>query len=58
MIFNALEITELKIPPANCLEKLNANLSEFYSIKIYNQWRVIFKWKKDNAFEVEIVDYR
>ena len=57
MINNAQNINDLRIPPANRLEKLNGNLSEFYSIRINNQWRVIFKWENDNASEVEIIDY-
>ena len=39
------------------LEKLSGNLSDYYSIRINKQWRIIFKWENDNAFEVEIVDY-
>jgi proteic killer suppression protein len=45
------------IPPSNRLEKLKGNLKEFYSIRINNQWRIIFKWNNGNATEVEIVDY-
>ena len=57
MINNAQNINDLRIPPANHLEKLSGNLSEFYSIRINNQWRIIFKWKNDTASEVQIVDY-
>lgn len=57
MINNAQNINDLRIPPANRLEKLSGNLSEFYSIRINNQWRIIFKWENDNASEVEIIDY-
>ncbi|MCY7363303.1 MAG: type II toxin-antitoxin system RelE/ParE family toxin [Ignavibacteria bacterium] len=57
MINNAQNINDLRIPPANHLEKLSGNLSEFYSIRINNQWRIIFKWEYDNAAEVEIIDY-
>lgn len=57
MINNAQNIHDLRIPPANRLEKLSGNLSEFYSIRINNQWRIIFKWENDNASEVEIIDY-
>lgn len=48
---------DLRIPPANHLEKLSGNFSGFYSIRINNQWRVIFKWENDNAYEVQIIDY-
>ncbi len=57
MLNNAQDIADLRIPPANRLEKLAGNLKEFYSIRINNQWRIIFKWKSGNASEVEITDY-
>ena len=57
MINNAQNINDLRIPPSNHLEKLGGNLKEFYSIRINKQWRIIFIWENDNAFEVEIVDY-
>ena len=57
MINNAQNINDLRIPPANRLEKLSGNLKEFYSIRINKQWRIIFKWVDSNAFDVEILDY-
>ncbi|MCA0447213.1 MAG: type II toxin-antitoxin system RelE/ParE family toxin [Bacteroidetes bacterium] len=57
MINAAQQIIDLRIPPANHLEKLSGNLAGFYSIRINNQWRIIFKWENDNAWNVEIVDY-
>jgi len=57
MLHNSININDLKIPPSNRLEKLKGNLKDFYSIRINNQWRVIFKWENNNAFEVEILDY-
>ena len=57
MINNSQNVVDLRIPPANHLEKLSGNLSGLYSIRINNQWRIIFKWENDNAFEVQIVDY-
>ena len=57
MINNSVDIADLRIPPANRLEKLKGDLKEFYSIRINNQWRIVFKWENGNAFEVEIVDY-
>lgn len=57
MLNNSVDIADLRIPPANRLEKLTGNLREFYSIRINEQWRIIFKWKAGNAFEVEIIDY-
>src|SRR5437762_13089819 len=57
MINNAVDIADLRIPAANRLEKLSGNLKAFYSIRINDQWRIIFKWHAGNAFEVEILDY-
>ena len=54
---NAVDLNDLRIPPANKLEKLAGNLKGFYSIRINDQWRIIFKWNIGNAFEVEIIDY-
>jgi len=57
MINNAVDIADLRIPPANRLEKLSGNLKKFYSIRINDQWRIIFNWTAGNASEVEILDY-
>ncbi len=57
MLNNSVDLTDLKIPPSNRLEKLSGKLKEFYSIRINEQWRIIFKWNSGNAFEVEIIDY-
>ena len=57
MLNNSVDINDLMIPPSNCLEKLKGNLKNYYSIRINNQWRVIFKWNNGNASEVSIIDY-
>lgn len=57
MLHNSMDINDLRIPPSNRLEKLKGNLKDFYSIRINNQWRIVFKWENNNAFEVEIIDY-
>ena len=57
MLNNSVNIADLKIPPANRLEKLSGKLKFFYSIRINDQWRIIFKWHPGNASEVEIIDY-
>jgi len=57
MLNNSLDINDLRTPPANRLEKLSGSLSEFYSIRINDQWRIIFKWSEGHAFEVQIADY-
>jgi proteic killer suppression protein len=57
MLNNSTNINDLRVPPSNRLEKLSGKLKEFYSIRINDQWRIIFKWKSSNAFEVEIIGY-
>ncbi len=58
LLLDAVErIDDLKVPPGNRLEKLSGNLSEKYSIRINNQWRIVFEWKENNAYEVKIFDY-
>ena len=57
MLNNSQDLNDLMIPPSNRLEKLKGNLKGFYSIRINNQWRIIFKWNNGNAEQVEIIDY-
>ena len=57
MLNNSVDINDLMIPPSNRLEKLKGDLKNYYSIRINNQWRVIFKWNNGNASEVSIIDY-
>ena len=57
MLNNSVSLLDLQIPPSNRLEKLKGNLKDFYSIRINDQWRIIFKWSNGIASEVEIIDY-
>ena len=57
MLNNSVDLADLRIPPSNTIEKLSGNSKEFYSIKINDQCRILFKWNSGNAFEVEIIDY-
>lgn len=57
MLNNAKNITDLRIPPNNRLEKLKGNREGQYSIRVNNQYRLCFLWKDSNALSVEIVDY-
>ena len=54
---NSQNLMDLKIPPSNRLEKLSGKLNEFHSIRINDQWRIIFIWKNNNSHNVEILDY-
>ena len=57
MLNNSYSLNDLMIPLSNRLEKLSGNLKEYYSIRINDQWRIIFKWKNNQASDVTIVDY-
>lgn len=57
MLHNSIDLADLRIPPANRLEKLSGKLKDFYSIRINDKWRIIFKWKSGNSSEVKIIDY-
>jgi len=57
MLNSAQDLSDLRIPPANKLEKLKGILQEFYSIRINNKWRIVFQWIGNDAYEVKIVDY-
>lgn len=57
MLNNSQSLMDLKIPPSNRLEKLSGSLSDYYSIRINDQWRIVFIWEAGNASNVSIVDY-
>lgn len=50
-------IDDLRIPPANRLESLSGNLKGFWSIRINQQWRLVFRWENGRSTEVRITDY-
>jgi len=57
LIDAAGKVDDLRVPPGNRLEKLSGNMSGKQSIRINNQWRIVFQWKEDNAYDVKIMDY-
>ncbi len=57
MINSAQGLNDIRVLPANRLEKLKGDLSGYYSIRVNAQWRIIFKWRGNDTFDVEIVDY-
>ncbi len=57
MLNNSFDIKDLMIPPSNWLEKLKGNRKNFYSMRINDQWRLIFQWTNGNAFNLELIDY-
>ena len=51
------EIEDLRVPPGNRLEALKGNRKGQHSIRINDQWRICFKWKDGDSYNVEITDY-
>ena len=56
-LHDAGELADLRVPPGNRLEMLKGNLAGYHSIRINDQWRVVFRWQSGNASDVQIVDY-
>lgn len=54
---SAIALNDLRVPPGNKLEALKRELKGKHSIRINDQWRVVFRWKEGNAYEVKIQDY-
>ncbi|MBS3908123.1 MAG: type II toxin-antitoxin system RelE/ParE family toxin [Actinobacteria bacterium] len=57
MINNAKNLNDLRIPPANRLERLKGGREGQLSIRINDQWRICFRWRDADAYEIEITDY-
>ncbi|PWN56675.1 type II toxin-antitoxin system RelE/ParE family toxin [Abyssibacter profundi] len=57
MLNNAVDLNDLRVPPANRLEALKGERKGQHSIRINRQWRICFVWRDANAEQVEIVDY-
>jgi proteic killer suppression protein len=57
MVNNAGAVSDLKSPPGNRLEVLHGNLAGKHSVRINDQWRVVFRWTENGPVDVEITDY-
>ena len=58
MLNRSIDINDLKVPPGNRLEALKGDRKGQHSIRVNDQFRICFKWQDNDAYEVEIVDYR
>ena len=56
-LHDAAEIGDLREPPGNRLEALKGEWKGFHSIRVNDQWRVVFRWQTGNAHEVQVIDY-
>ncbi len=57
MLDRSATLQDLSVPPGNRLESLSGNRKGQRSIRINDQWRICFEWRKGDAYKVEIVDY-
>ncbi len=57
MLNNAQSLNDLRIPPANHLEKLSGSRARQHSIRINDQWRICFEWRDGDVYDVDVTDY-
>ena len=57
MLNAAASVQDLRAPPGNRLESLTGDLAGFHSVRVNEQWRIVFRWEADGAHEVRIADY-
>ena len=57
MLNRATVLRDLLVPPGNRLEALKGSLAGKHSIRINDQWRIVFRWNQGFAYDVQIVDY-
>jgi proteic killer suppression protein len=57
MLHYAVHISDLRSPPGNRLESLKGRLAGLHSIRINDQWRVVFEWTEEGAAQVRVTDY-
>ncbi len=53
----ATELRQMAVPPGNLLEALKGDRKGQHSIRVNEQWRICFRWRDGNTYDVEIVDY-
>lgn len=57
MLDNAQDLQDLRVPPNNRLEALRGDRKGQHSIRVNDQWRICFRWREREPYDVEIVDY-
>ena len=56
-LHDAADLGDLRAPPGNRLEQLKGRWNGYHSIRINDQWRVVFRWESGQAFDVSVLDY-
>ena len=57
LLNGAADVNDLRAPPSNHLEKLSGTLAGFWSIRVNEQWRIVFRWNDGSALDVRLTDY-
>lgn len=57
LLNGAADVNDLRAPPSNHLEKLSGSLAGFWSIRVNDQWRIVFRWNDGSALDVRLTDY-
>ena len=56
LLYNAMDINDWRVPPGNRLEALKGGLAGWHSIRVNDQWRIVFRWREDAAYDVHLSD--
>ena len=56
-LFSAVDLRDLRVPPANRLEALRGDREGQHSMRVSDLWRIVFRWEGDTAYDVELTDY-
>ena len=56
-LHDAAQLSDLRVPPGNRLEALRGKRRGFHSIRVNDQWRLLFRWRQGQALDVQIIDY-
>jgi proteic killer suppression protein len=57
LLNGAADVNDLRAPPSNHFEKLSGSLAGFWSIRVNDQWRIVFRWNDSSALDVRLTDY-
>src|SRR5690348_16890676 len=57
LLHDAVSLADLRVPPGNRLEGLRGDWQGCHSIRINDQWRIVFRWESGDAYEVHVLDY-
>ncbi|MBF8269977.1 MAG: higB [Gammaproteobacteria bacterium] len=56
-VHDAAKLVDLRVPPGNKLKMLKGKFAGFHSVRVNDQWRIVFRWEGGNARDVQVIDY-